>query len=512
MEKSKLLLKIASLVKLVTVTVILLVIAASIPIHGQDKNKISARDSIINEIKSYAERHVNNDSPMQAQLLVDLYKKFELHRMNDSKRSLQEHLIETLARNDFPNAENFLSQSLKQGTLMLLFDGLDEVNRIERNRVVREIKDLLEKYRQCRVLITCRTAVYKGEFDDGVDRIMEISDFSDQQIRRFLSSWEPDMPPDKSIKQLMNTLHDRPKIMALARNPLLLTIIAYLYTDTPYVLPHSRAEFYRQSTDVLLRQWHQERNKYEARNKRLILQHLALYNQDGTDKHFQDRRSMDYKEVIQQVRIVLPQLNLNPEQDTIPIINEIIERSGLLLSIDNGERFQFAHLTLQEFFAASELVDNPGGLFERFSGDQDAWRETVKLWCGLAGDSTNLIQKIYKKDTITAFECLADAQKVEQSLCEEIIDSFKSHLKSPGEDELVLRAFGSVASDLRPRGKAVFNFLEEALIKENDASIKISAAKALSFTNLPKAAKLLAENSDRQPEVRRGSQEDINQF
>jgi hypothetical protein len=334
MEKSKLLLKIASLVKLVTVTVILLVIAASIPIHGQDKNKISARDSIINEIKSYAERHVNNDSPMQAQLLVDLYKKFELHRMNDSKRSLQEHLIETLARNDFPNAENFLSQSLKQGTLMLLFDGLDEVNRIERNRVVREIKDLLEKYRQCRVLITCRTAVYKGEFDDGVDRIMEISDFSDQQIRRFLSSWEPDMPPDKSIKQLMNTLHDRPKIMALARNPLLLTIIAYLYTDTPYVLPHSRAEFYRQSTDVLLRQWHQERNKYEARNKRLILQHLALYNQDGTDKHFQDRRSMDYKEVIQQVKIVLPQLNLNPEQDTIPIINEIIERSGLLLSID----------------------------------------------------------------------------------------------------------------------------------------------------------------------------------
>jgi predicted NACHT family NTPase len=254
--------------------------------------------------------------------------------MNDSKRSLQEHLIETLARNDFPNAENFLSQSLKQGTLMLLFDGLDEVNRIERNRVVREIKDLLEKYRQCRVLITCRTAVYKGEFDDGVDRIMEISDFSDQQIRRFLSSWEPDMPPDKSIKQLMNTLHDRPKIMALARNPLLLTIIAYLYTDTPYVLPHSRAEFYRQSTDVLLRQWHQERNKYEARNKRLILQHLALYNQDGTDKHFQDRRSMDYKEVIQQVKIVLPQLNLNPEQDTIPIINEIIERSGLLLSID----------------------------------------------------------------------------------------------------------------------------------------------------------------------------------
>lgn len=55
-------------------TVILLTLVASIPIHGQDKNKLSARDSIINEIKSYAERHVNNDSPMQTQLVVDLYK------------------------------------------------------------------------------------------------------------------------------------------------------------------------------------------------------------------------------------------------------------------------------------------------------------------------------------------------------------------------------------------------------------------------------------------------------
>jgi len=152
----------------------------------------------------------------------------ELHRLNDPKPSVEEHLAAELARNDFPHAERFVSQCLKQGALMLLLDGLDEVNSSERRRVVQQIKDLLDEHEKCRAVITCRTAVYRGEFADTADQTLEIVEFSDQQIRRFLRSWEPDMPEDKSIEQLMQTLHDRPRIMALARNPLLLTIIAYL--------------------------------------------------------------------------------------------------------------------------------------------------------------------------------------------------------------------------------------------------------------------------------------------
>lgn len=91
------------------------------------------------------------------------------------------------------------------------------------------------------------------------------------------------MPDGKSIEQLMNTLHNRPQIMILARNPLLLTIVAYLYTDTKFVLPHSRAEFYQKSTDVLLDQWHVEHNRFSAANKKLILQHLAVFGLDNAD-------------------------------------------------------------------------------------------------------------------------------------------------------------------------------------------------------------------------------------
>jgi len=132
------------------------------------------------------------------------------------------------ARNDFSRAENFVAQSLARGTLMLLFDGLDEVDSQARQRVVQQIRDLMDTHGKCRVIITCRAAVYDNEFYDVVDKTLEIVESNDQQVQQFLSAWQDEMPSEKSVEQLLRSLRDRPRIMTLARNPLLLTIIAYL--------------------------------------------------------------------------------------------------------------------------------------------------------------------------------------------------------------------------------------------------------------------------------------------
>jgi hypothetical protein len=380
----------------------------------------------------------------------------------------------------------------------------------ERKRVVQHIKDTLDQHDKCRAVITCRTAVYRGEFDEAVNQTLEIVEFNDQQVRRFLGSWEPDMKKrGKSIEQLMQTLRDRPHIMALARNPLLLTIIAYLYTDTEFVLPHSRADFYRNSTDILLELWHPEYEyKFKTSAKRAVLRHLALFYQDSSRQQAQDRHSMDYKTVLEQARQVLPGLNLKPEDASL-LLEEIVERSGLLLSIDGGERYQFAHLTLQEYFASTELMDDAQGLLDRFKADHDTWRETVKLWCGLDHDSTILIRAVYEHNSITAFECLADAQKVEPILADEILETFKTRLGTTEDNDIIVRAFGTVASDLRPRGAAVSEFLKETLATTDDPTRRAAAANALSLTNLPQAAQALAgfyisKSEVRAPLVRTG--------
>jgi hypothetical protein len=427
----------------------------------------------------------------------------ELSRLNDPNSLLRDHLVRILEQNDFPRADNFLEAGLEHGLLMLLFDGLDEVNRAVRERVVNQIKDLLNGHPDCRTVITCRTAVYNGEFADWADQNLEIVEFNDQQIQRFLGSWQPDMPPDKSIEHLLRNLYERPRIMALARNPLLLTIIAYLYTDTTFVLPHSRTEFYRTSVTVLLEQWKEKRNRYKAAHKRLVLQHLALFNQDSAVQRGQDRRSIDLPTVLAEIKGVLPSLTLKDE-DAQPILDEIVERSGLLITLDGGLRYQFTHLTLQEFFAALALEPDAEGLIRRFKTDRDAWRETVKLWCGLEHDSTRLIRELYADDAVMAFECLGDAQQVDSDFAEEVITAFEARLGEDGEaGEAVTRAFAMVATDPRRRGQQVFDFLASTSASDTASpERRLAAANALALTNLPQAAETLAQHAPEHSEIR----------
>ena len=432
----------------------------------------------------------------------------ELHRLSDpelTQEKLIQAVVDAFNRDNFPKAERFVRQSLQQGTLMLLLDGLDEVNSNVRPRVVQQIKDLLNTYEKCRAIITCRTAVYRFEFASVTEQTLEVIEFSDQQIRRFLRAWENEMPKDKSIEQLIQTLRNRPQIMALARNPLLLTIIAHFYSDPSFVLPYSRSEFYRKSTGILLEQWDQWRgdfNQYKAVNKRRVLQYLALFSQNRANRDQQDRHSISHRTVLEEIRKILPDLNLQPDENTEPILNEIVERSGLLLRIDGGERYQFAHVTLQEYFAAEALKDDVDGLAAWFKQAPDEWREVVKLWCGFEGNSTKLIQAVYETDAITGFECLADAQEVAPALANSIIDRFKAQLGVTGQPDQLASAFGAVAADFRPRGKAVFKFLTQILDNPQETTRYQAAANSLSMTNLPQAADILAEHYGYLPEIR----------
>lgn len=426
----------------------------------------------------------------------------ELHRLNDNDQNIEELLQDELARNDFPNAKSFIQNNLKQGNLLLLFDGYDEINSRQRYQITEKILDFMDVYEKCHFVITSRIAVYNNEFAAAVDKTLEMVDFNQQQIRTFLQSWGTDMPVDKSIDQLMLTLQERPRIMRMATNPLILTIIAYLYTDTPHKFPHSRGEFYEMATDVLLKQWHVKHNNYDSRDKALILQHLALVNQDNARGNNDDRKLIHYAKAKEEIEKILPRMNQDIENVQF-IIDEIIERSGLLLSVDGGEYYQFGHLTMQEYYCAKQLVDQQEGLFERFKEDRTAWIEPLKLWCGLVNDTSEMIEKIFTIDPVVAFECLADARSVEPELADRIIDHFKGLLATDHPNHLEIeRAFGTTASDLRPRGQDILNYLKDRLQASNNESEVLAVANALSYTYLPAAAPIIASRFQEYKQLR----------
>lgn len=417
----------------------------------------------------------------------------ELHRLADPKATIAGEIVAEFGRMGFPHAESFVAHNLDRGSLLLLLDGLDELTPAQRNQAARHITDLIREHTQLRVVVTCRVAVYKGELDDIAEHKLELVDFNDQQIQRYLRTWAPSLPPGKSVEELLNALANRPQIKKLAGNPLLLTIIAYLYADHPdVVLPHSRAQFYKVATDQLLERWHHEQNQFTLPQKRAILEHLALFNQSGTDPDDPDRRTMDFRAVTREVQTLCPSLGIKPD-DAGRVLQEIVERSGLLLAIDGGQRYCFAHLTLQEYFTAARLQHEPDAMLQHHEADRDGWRETLRLWCGLAPDSTDVIRKMSGSDAVMSFECLADAQKVAPDLAAAIIEKLKTMLNTRGPaGDRIQAAFGTVAADPRPRGVDVFGFLVTSL---DEDALRPMAASALAQTNLVRAANALGDRA-----------------
>jgi hypothetical protein len=459
----------------------------------------SGKSMLLNRMAlSYAVKNVDTNEKIP--VLVDL------RRFNEGSKSLIDHLVAMLELNDFPNAGAFIQASLGQGNLLLLLDGLDEVTNVKvdgeptkRATVVREIIDLLDRYENCSAIITCRTAVYRRDFDEIAEQTLEIVEFSDQQIQNFLMSW-PDPPADKPIEQLLASLNDRPAILALARNPLLLTIVAFLYTElAEFVLPYSRTDFYTRAVNEL-QQLKERLNQYPLAPKQLVLEHLALFNQEK-DPNSADRLTIDDQTVIQKVIELLPSLNLE-SKDVRPLINDIVQRSNLLLEVDNKTKYQFFHLTLQEFFAAKALQNDPKKLLQHFTANKDAWRETVKLWCGLPHDSTELIKEVFTIDPLTAFECLADAPKVDQLTADAIIDHYKLLLGQPNDQrDAITKAFAGVSAGRGQRGSAVLAFLVDTLNKSQELEVRKSAAEALALSNKQDAVKSLSDRYDSDPEV-----------
>ncbi|MDJ0508444.1 MAG: NACHT domain-containing protein [Crocosphaera sp.] len=437
---------------------------------------------------SYAERGLNQFSTPIIPVLLELS---TVNLSDLTVESLTNKLVEFFYENDFPNANNCVEISLKTGRLLLLFDGLDEVIDDSRSEVIKRLKAFLNKYKECPFIITCRTAVYNNELYDTVNKTLEINDFNDQQIRRFLNSFKYQMPPNKSVEQLLKTLDDRPKIKTLAKNPLLLTIIAYLYTDTTVILPYSRGEFYKKAIDILSEARDEAKNvpnNYTGIQKRRVLQGLALYVQtrsNSSQESQQNRRIISDIETREQVKKMLDKLNIKLEE-VDKIIDEIVKRSGLLLRLDGGQRYQFAHQTLEEYFVAAALTEKSDDLVNYWKNAPNDWREIMKLWCGLPNNSTDLIKQVYEEDKLMAFECLGDTIEVEPELAKEIIEYFKDKLGDE-DNEQILNALGSVAASSSSRGQEVFEFLSKTFKENLSLDYRKAAVEALVKTNKPEA-------------------------
>ncbi len=307
----------------------------------------------------------------------------ELGRYNLGGRTIKQFLVETFDLVDeadavrhrhagrrplVENAEQVVSAALSTGRLCVFLDGLDEVVTDRRGDVALEIKEFAERYPSCQIVVTCRDSIYDNDLRPVFERTIAVSGFDDAGIRHFLRLWfgrskaasgeatgGPELDPRQQVEQLMAALRVNPTLMRLARSPLMLTMIALLHDVDPGegpMLTSSRAEFYEQAVTHLLRRdpdlgRYRQLTRYRFGHKLMALRAIALAAQ-GDLRPGSDHRIITQDEINAVMNRLRPRFQL-PESDLPKMVNEIVERSGLLIrSDDTNRRYDFAHLTLQE--------------------------------------------------------------------------------------------------------------------------------------------------------------------
>jgi predicted NACHT family NTPase len=153
----------------------------------------------------------------------------ELKRFTTSEIDLEKVIALELKACGFPKPEVSTAELLRQGQLLVLLDGLDEVQNDQLDIAIQKIEDFVDRYSKNRFIASCRIAAYRSYFTRFSDVIM--ADFDDEQIQKFIQNWfsatqDRQFDVAKRCWELLQQ-QEYQSAKELAQTPLLLTFRNY---------------------------------------------------------------------------------------------------------------------------------------------------------------------------------------------------------------------------------------------------------------------------------------------
>ena len=166
----------------------------------------------------------------------------------------------------------------------ILLDGLDECGSgTGRERVLEAVHELMESSgTRCRFLLTARP--YAWPSGPAPTRgVYSLADLHDGQSEQFIRGWYKALvsrhwlSPGEAARKMTDLLdaRQRPDLAPLARNPLLLTLMATLHANRGR-LPDDRVDLYNESVDLLMLRWNRRIGADKALLEMLAIPTLKL--------------------------------------------------------------------------------------------------------------------------------------------------------------------------------------------------------------------------------------------
>ncbi|EAW38026.1 NACHT domain-containing NTPase [Lyngbya sp. PCC 8106] len=272
-----------------------------------------------------------------------------------------------------PLQTGFFEYWLEDGRTLILLDGLDEIaDEGKRYEIVRRIENFLGQYNKNIAIITSRPAGYRRDFFRTEEfPHHELQRFDDDKIEQFINNWYDSRFLDKTEAErrkdsLRKALNDNDRIKLLARNPLLLTIIALIHRYQA-VLPKERYKLYQRAVETLLTSWdankelsnHTILNYLELDDLQRLMEQLAYWiHTQGNTGDNEGGTVIDREELIEQLSREIKTLKqierYQAKQEAERFIGFVRERTGLL-NEQGQDCYAFVHKTFQEYLCAQEV-------------------------------------------------------------------------------------------------------------------------------------------------------------
>jgi formylglycine-generating enzyme required for sulfatase activity len=303
----------------------------------------------------------------------------ELKKEKGDHESLPEALASWSKKQYLDISEKDFAEALEKPVTLVLLDGLDEISDVqERIAVCKWVDRTVKRFGNARFVVTSRSTGYRK--GDGIEIVTphvraDIMDFTKEQQEQFLRKWfravyqrelpsadtpEPEwgklqaaraQEKAEAIVAYLNR-EQNGSLLALARVPLLLQIMALLWKEREY-LPNSRLKLYNAALDYLLDYRDKQKGIYPllpTEDARRVLSPVSLWMQEKLGKDEADRDAM-HSEMQKELDTLSTPL---PAPD---FCANLVHRAGLLVEYGDHE-YVFRHKTFREYLAGVQLVKN----------------------------------------------------------------------------------------------------------------------------------------------------------